>query len=192
MAKTLIAVLLAATASSAALAAGGTIAGKVDATPAKFLPDTVVYLKEVPGEYKATTHKMDQKGMKFIPRILLLTAGDSVRFLNNDAVDHNVMSTDGEGYNLGLFPKGEAREQKFDKAGAYTQLCSVHPEMLAYVFVGQNPYSAIVDKHGKYTLKDVPPGNYQLAVWNPTLKAEEQAVVVEAGKAAKADFTLAR
>jgi plastocyanin len=184
--------LLVLIASGAALAAGGTITGKVDATPAKYLTDTVVYLKEVPGDYKPTTHKMDQKGMKFIPRILIITAGDTVKFLNSDGVAHNVMSTDGEGYNLGMFPKGESRDQKFDKPGTYAQLCSVHPEMLAYVFVGQNPYAAAVDKQGNYTIKDVPPGNYQLAVWNPSLKAGEQAVAVEAGKTATMDFALAR
>ncbi|HET9599390.1 MAG TPA: hypothetical protein VFP65_27700, partial [Anaeromyxobacteraceae bacterium] len=50
-----------------ALAEGGTVKGKVDATPPKYLEDTVVYLKEVPGSYAKKTHAYDQKGMRFIP-----------------------------------------------------------------------------------------------------------------------------
>ena len=173
---------------------GGTITGKVEATPAKYLKESVVYLKEVPGPHTAKTVTMDQKGMEFRPHLLAITAGDTVKFLNNDGVDHNVNSPDGETYNLGMFPKGESKDYKFEKAGNYTQLCSAHPEMLAYVFVGQNPYSAVVDKKGHYTIKNVPPGNYQLAVWNGNskLKAEEQAVVVAAGKTVKGDFALAK
>ena len=148
-------------AQSARAAGGGSVAGKVSATPEKYLKDSIVYLKEVPGAYAPKTHAMDQKGMEFRPHILLITVGDSVKFLNSDGVDHNVYTPDGEAYNLGVFPKGQVREHKFTKAGAYTQLCSIHPEMLAYIFVGQNPYAAAVKKDGSFKIENVPPGTYQ-------------------------------
>ena len=176
-----------------ARADGGTITGKVDVQPAKYLEDTVVYLKSVPGTYAPKKVAMDQKGMKFIPRLLTITGGDTVRFLNSDAVAHNVYSPDGESYNLGSFAKGEEASYTFKKTGTYTQLCSIHPEMLAYIFVGQNPYSAAVDSKGNYTLKDVPPGNWQLAVWNANkLKAPEQSVTVVAGKTVVQNLTVKR
>jgi hypothetical protein len=53
-------------ASGAALAAGGTVTGKVDATPAKYLEETVVYLKGAVGTHAPQAASMDQKGMKFI------------------------------------------------------------------------------------------------------------------------------
>lgn len=177
---------------SASAAGGGAVAGKVTATPDKYLKDTVVYLKEVPGDHAPKTHALDQKGMEFRPHILLITTGDSVKFLNSDGVDHNVYSPDGEAYNLGVFSKGQSREHQFTKAGAYTQLCSIHPEMLAYIFVGQNPYAAAVKKDGSFRIESVPPGTYQLAVWNPKLKAEDASITVTAGKAASAGFALAR
>ncbi len=177
---------------NAAMAAGGTISGKVTATPEKYLKDTVVYLKEVPGTYPAKSHTMDQKGMEFRPHILLATVGDTVKFLNNDGVDHNVYSPDGEAYNLGMFPKGQSRDHVFATPGVYTQLCSVHPEMLAYIFVGQNPYAAVVGKDGSFHIDNVPAGSYQVAVWNPKLKADDASVTVAAGKGAKVDFALAR
>jgi plastocyanin len=176
----------------AAFAGGGTVTGKVTATPPKFLEESVVYLKEVKGDYPKKTVPMDQKGMKFIPHVLAITAGDTVKFLNNDKVDHNVFSPDGEAYNLGMFPAGQGRERPFAKAGVYQQLCSVHPEMLAFIFVGQNPYSAVVDAKGEFKIKDVPPGTYQLAIWNSKLKAPEQAITVVEGKPVEASFALKR
>ncbi len=189
----LLAAVLGVTLSPAALAQGGTIKGKVDVTPAKYLEDTVVYLKEVPGTYPAKTHSMDQKGMKFIPRIVTATVGDTVKFLNSDTVAHNVYSPDQESYNLGTFKQSEAASYTFKKPGAYTQLCSIHPEMLAYVFVGQNPYAAAVDSKGNFTITDVPPGTWQLAVWNANkLKAAEQPVTVTAGKTVTQKISIKR
>ncbi len=164
-----------------AAAQTGTITGKVEATPPKYLPDTVVYLKDVPGNYPPKTLTEDQKGMKFEPHILVAVKGDTVNFLNHDNVAHNVYSPDNEGFNLGTFKQNETRSYKFDSTGAYTLLCSIHPEMLGYVFVGQNPHAAAVDAKGNYTIKDVPPGTYKLAVWNPQLKAPEKSVTVAAG-----------
>lgn len=180
-------------AASAAAADGGTVSGKVEATPAKYLADTVVYLKSVPGTYAPRVHQMDQKGLKFIPTILVVTQGDSVKFLNNDSVAHNVYSPDGEAYNLGTFKQNEDASYTFKKAGVYSQLCSIHPEMLAYVWVGQNPYAAAVDAKGHYSIKDVPPGTYQLAVWNAAkLKAPDKSVTVTAGKAAEENLSIKR
>ncbi len=179
-------------ASTPALAAGGTITGKVEATPPKYLEDTVVYLKEVSGTFPKRTEKMDQKGMKFLPHVLTVTQGDTVDFLNHDNVAHNVYSPDNEGYNLGTFKQNETRSHTFDKEGAYTQLCSIHPEMLGYIFVGQNPYAAAVDAKGKFTIKDVPPGTYQLEAWNPKLKAPAKSVTVAAGQTVTENLALKR
>ncbi len=176
-----------------ARADGATISGKVDATPPKYLPDTVVYLKTVAGTHPPRQVSVDQRGMKFIPHIVTITEGDTVRFLNNDNVAHNVYSPDGEGYNLGTFKQNEDASYTYKKAGVYSQLCSIHPEMLAYVFVGQNPYAAAVDAAGKYEIKGVPPGTYQLAVWNAAkLKAAEKPVAVTAGKTSEVNLSIHR
>src|SRR5512140_3743854 len=110
---------------------GGTITGKVDASPAKYLEESVVYLKSVPGSYTGKTTSVDQKGMKFIPHVVAITAGDTVKWENHDAMDHNVFSTDNEGFNLGSFKPNESRTYTFKKENvSYSELCSVHPEML--------------------------------------------------------------
>ena len=178
---------------SVALAADGTITGKVDVTPAKYLEETVVYLKGVKGLERAPeTRSMDQKAMTFIPHVLVISRGDTVNFLNHDNVAHNVYSPDNEGYNLGSFKQDEQRSFKFQKEGAYTQLCSLHPEMLAFIFVAPGPHAAAVDKKGNFTITHVPPGTYQLAVWNSHLKAPDKPVTVAAGQTVTENLSLKR
>ncbi len=176
----------------AALAAGGSITGTVAATPAKYVEETVVYLKDAPATHAPSTVIMDQKGLRFIPHVLAVTVGDTVKFTNQDPVAHNVMCPEPDGYNLGTFETHKDGTHTFTKPGAYTQLCALHPEMLAFVFVGPNPFSATVDKDGHFTIKDVPPGTYKLAVWNSRLKGQDQSITVVAGKPTTANIAIQR
>jgi plastocyanin len=176
-----------------ALADGGTLTGKVEVVPARFASETVVYLKDLKVPPTAA-HKVaiDQKGMRFIPHVVALEVGDTVEFLNHDAVEHNVFTPDHEGYNLGMIKPSASGTYQFSKPGVYTQLCSVHAEMLAYIFVGENPYQAVIDAKGAFRIDHVPPGTWQVAVWNSHLKAPEQSVTVAEGKTAQVNFTLKR
>lgn len=179
-------------AATSALAEGGTISGKVEATPPKFAEESVVYLKDAKPSGAPRTVSMDQKNLKFVPKVLAVGKGDIVKFLNHDGVAHNVYSPDGEAYNLGTFKPNEERTHTFEQEGAYTQLCSIHPEMLGFVFVAPTAYAAAVDAKGHYVIKDVPPGTYKVAVWNSHLKAPDKPVTVAAGKTVEVDFAVKR
>ena len=171
--------------------ADGVITGTVEAKPAKFLKDTIVYVKSIPGaKLDAKTFEIDQMGMTFAPHLVLLAVGDSVKFHNHDKVDHNVTSPEGN-YDLGSWGTGATKDHKFDTAGVFSQVCKLHPEMLAYVFVGQNRAAAQIDDSGAFTISGVPAGTYELDVWNPKLKAAAQKIVVTDGKVT-AHFALAR
>jgi plastocyanin len=184
------ATLLALALAPALAAAGGTVAGKVDVTPARFQDETVVYLKAVPGKRPPARHAMDQNGMKFVPFVLTVTKGDAVEFLNNDGVEHEVFSPDGERFNLGKFLFGDKRAYTFERPGLYEIKCSLHPMMQAWVFVGENPYAAALDRKGRFRIEDVPAGTYQLALWNAHVKAPERTVTVADGQTVEQTFSL--
>lgn len=173
-------------------AADSTVTGTVDAKPSKFLKDTIVYVKAVPGtKNTAQTFTIDQKNMEFTPRIVLAATGDTVKFTNSDKVDHNVMSPDAK-YDLGTKPTGSTIEHVFKDAGVFSQVCKIHPEMLAYVFVGQNRFASTVDDKGTFKIAGLPPGSYELDVWNPKLKAPAQTIKVTADGASNIKFSLTR
>jgi len=174
--------LLLVASSSVAAAEGGTITGKVEATPSKYLEETVVYLKGPKGAARPEVKVMDQRAMAFVPHVMAITVGDTVKFQNHDGVVHNVYSPDNEGFNLGSFKKDEERSYTFGQEGSYSQLCSMHPEMLAFIFVAPTPYKAVVDKKGNFTISNVPAGAWQVAVWNSRLKAPDKGVTVVAGQ----------
>lgn len=154
-------------------AAAGTITGSVKL---KGEGPVLVYVDSAPGTFAAPKDHahIDQKGMRFLPNLLPIVVGTTVDFANSDSVNHNVFSPDNEGYNLGTWPKGQSKSYTFKKTGVYTQLCSIHPEMEAFVVVLQNPYYAVVDKDGNFKIADVPDGHYSLKVFAKRLKKAEK------------------
>jgi plastocyanin len=176
-------------------AGGGTIQGTVKATGLASNADAVVYIQQAPGTASpGTPVEMDQRKMQFIPHVLPVVAGTTVKFLNSDPTPHNVFSPDGEKYNLGTWPQGQTKDHAFAKCAkapcVYVQLCRVHPEMEGYVVVLQNPFFATTSKDGQYKIDNVPPGTYSVAVWHAKGKSPPKPVTVDATKPAVVDFTL--
>ena len=178
--------------------ADGTITGTVKVAGQASNADVVVYVQQAPGTFTppAKPVPMDQKQYQFIPHVLPVIAGATVKFLNSDPTPHNVFSPDNEKYNLGTWPEKQTKDYAFNKCSklpcVYTQLCRVHPEMEGYVVVLQNPFFGVSGKNGEYKIENVPPGSYTLAVWHYKTKAQPRPVTVEAGKPLTVDFVLGR
>ena len=180
----------------------GSIKGSVAASGVKSPEDVVVYIETAPGEQKppADPAVMDQKKLTFMPKVLPIVKGTTVKFQNGDPLLHNVFwnrSDDGTytPTNLGTWGQGSTKTFTFDKLGYVGLLCNIHPEMEGYIVVLQNPYFAVVGKDGSYEIKDVPPGKYVVKTWYSKpkkLKSKSAPVTVEAGKAAKSDFALGK
>lgn len=126
---------------------------------------------------------MDQKNLAFEPHVLPVAAGASVDFPNSDQVRHNVYSpaTSVKRFNLGTYPAGTIKTERFDQPGVVPLLCNVHSEMSGFILVVNTPYYTTTDKYGRFTLKDVAPGKYVLRTWHEKIKSAEQPIVVAAG-----------
>lgn len=78
----------------------------------------------------AETHEVGQKNKEFTIEKLTIKKGDTVSFINLDSFYHNVFSlSDAKLFDLGSYPKGEAREVVFDVAGEVEIECAIHPNM---------------------------------------------------------------
>ncbi|MGR3309268.1 MAG: beta-sandwich domain-containing protein [Candidatus Brocadiales bacterium] len=174
----------------------GTITGKVITKKAKFRRDCVVYIEKVEGNFPLPKEHpiMDQSDLAFIPHVLPILVGTPVDYLNSDPISHNVFSPDevADKVNLGTWETGTIRSYTFTKLGSAVMLCNVHAEMEAYVVVLQNPYFFKTQKDGKFTISNVPPGEYVLKVWNKRFKGEDAKVVVKAGETVSVDMRLTK
>ena len=175
------------------LAIAGSVAGKVSGAAA----GSVIWVDDPSAkpEVPSKPFVIDQKGLLFIPHVLVVPVGATVGFLNSDSVAHNVFWTGISGnkklgHNLGTWPKGEKRTFKFDNPGVVPLLCNVHPEMSAYVVVVSSSHYATTDASGEYTIENVPDGAHNVAVWHEGMKQQSKQVTVSGNT--KADFTLTK
>ena len=141
---------------------------------------------------QVSTRRIAQQGATFSPHILPVVAGTTVEWPNEDDIFHNVFSvSDAKSFDLGLY-KGNPPEKRvtFDKPGRVDVYCSIHQNMHCVVYVLENPFFAITDQRGKYTITGVPPGTYKLKAWHERLPFAEQKITVPAEGEVKADFVL--
>jgi len=159
--------------------------------------ETVVYLipevaagKVAPGDSVI----IDQRELRFVPRVVAIPTGTVVRFRNSDPVLHNVFSPPriGADFNLGMYPRPESREAVFNEPGLKVILCHVHPEMVAYVLVVPTRLIAIPDQNGEFLFAAVPPGRYRIMAWRPRTPQVERMVEVTAGGTVRTELELAR
>jgi plastocyanin len=153
-------------------ASAGTLSGSVKGAQGQ----SVVYLEALQAGAAAPAagqaYKMDQKGMKFIPHVLVVPLGATVEFDNDDAGAHNVRwaSIGGQtrfGHNLGTFGAGQKASWKFEHAGVVPLMCTMHPDMSAYIIVAPSPYYAETDQIlGDFFIQNVPDGQYKAVVWH--------------------------
>jgi len=191
MSRKVFGILLAITALAAG-AVAGTIEGKVSAG------NSVVYVDSIAGKtFPAPTKNVlvSQRGLAFVPHIVVVQQGTTVDFRNDDSVQHNVFwpSVGGnkkDGHNMGTWPKGDSRPFKFDHPGVVPLLCNVHSEMSGFIVVSPTPYFAQTDSTGNFKIENIPDGKYTVVAWHEGSKSQSKPV--EVAGTAKVDFTIAK
>jgi hypothetical protein len=126
---------------------------------------------------------IEQRGRRFAPRIMAVPVGSTVSFPNFDPVFHNVFSrSEARPFDLGIYPKGEAREVKFTREGILRIGCNLHANMVAHLVVVAAPHYAPTDVGGAFRFKRLAPGRYRLRAWSERARAPvTQVVTVKPG-----------
>jgi plastocyanin len=132
---------------------------------------------------------IEQKGFRFLPPVVAVQAGTTVRFVNDDPEPQDVYSPEGR-YNLGVWPTGGSRDFVFEKPGAYRQLSNIHPDMLGWIVVLGTPLFAVTDEDGRFEIRDVPAGPYRLEAWYEERDGLEREIVVEPPEPLELELTV--
>ncbi len=150
--------------------------------------DAVVYAKGTAATSGLAKKRaiIDQRDKQFIPYVTALQVGTSVLFPNNDNIRHHVYSlSPAKKFELPLYAGVPADPVIFDKEGFVTLGCNIHDWMIAYVAVLATPYFQITGKEGRALLRDLPPGQYLVEVWQPSIKGAPEQFAQHVDLAAK-------
>lgn len=149
------------------------------------LANAVVYIKSGLGDRgfaaPETPVVLDQRGCLYAPHVAAVMEGQPLEFRNSDAEAHNVHGRPqtADGWNFLMSRPGSTRDVTIDKPEVGIPVgCDIHPWMRAYVSVFDHPYFAVTGGDGAATLKPLPPGPYEVAVWHETLGTLVQPVTV--------------
>jgi plastocyanin len=187
----LIACLAAATASTA-----GTVAGRVEliekgGKKADDVSEAVVWIEGVKVKPQPLTAEIRMKGKAFIPHVLAIPVGGTVKFPNDDAIFHNVFSVSGDNrFDLDLYKKPKAGLWTAQHPGVVRVYCNIHPQMSAIIVVHDNPFFTMAGRDGRFALEGVPAGSYRITAWHERADPVSVDVVVPAEGQATTNLTL--
>jgi plastocyanin len=125
---------------------------------------------------KIAPEAVDQVDKQFLPYVKPVYVGSKVWFPNKDNVRHQVYSfSPAKKFELPLYAGSQAPPVLFDKPGVVVLGCNIHDWMVGYVYVSETPFFAKTESAGTATLEDLPPGEYLLRIWHPSMEQAEEA-----------------
>jgi plastocyanin len=136
---------------------------------------------------------LDQKGCEYQPHIVLMPAGGELDIENSDGILHNIHTYSDKN------PPVNRAQPKFKKSITETfkdperikLSCDVHGWMQGWLIVEDDPYYAVTDEKGAFKITDVPPGDYEVKVWQEKLGESTQKITVKPGADTVVNFELA-
>lgn len=149
------------------------------------LANVIVYLEGVPASDGSSRERivMDQQGCQYLPHVVALQVGQTLRVTTSDPVFHNVhyLSERNGTQNIGLPAAGDFHDFTFDQPEFIRLRCDVHPWMSAWVGVLESPFFAVTDLEGSFDIGRIPPGQYTLVTWHELFGEQRTPVTLAQG-----------
>jgi hypothetical protein len=162
------------------------------------LANVIVYLKDITKGRGAPSEPLALVNTKcmFSPRAQGAMVSEQVKISSDDTVLHNTHPQNAETnatiFNIALPFKGFSVTKPLPSMPMMIKVkCDAHEWMHAWIMELDHPYFATTGADGHFTIKDVPPGTYTLAVWHEAAGEKSAPVVVAAGQTVKSKIALA-
>jgi plastocyanin len=156
----------------------------------------IVYLEPMEiEEHRAQSSRVatiSQRGRALHPGFVVVTAGEEVHFSNEDGIYHRFFSqSEPNSFDLVVAPDGEANAVRLNHPGEVLLYCSLHPWERGVVFVTPSPFFTTADSSGRYEIREVPPGRYQLRAWSQDAQSATQTVNLPEGTSVSIEISIA-
>jgi len=183
------------------------------------LKDVLVMLDGVQAgkPFEVSIPRVEARDCQFLPYVTVVRDGHGVEVVNMDPVMHDVQAYE-TSIELGarvLFNSplpmnhyhkrgdlhahhrhlpGESMLERIKLSKGrqiFLMQCGFHAYMESWAFAVSNPYYAVTDRSGSFTIANVPPGTYRLVAWHPQSgPPPPRRVVVEAGSRTAVSLSL--
>lgn len=134
---------------------------------------------------------LEQRGCMFVPRVIGLRTGQTLRVKNADPVSHNIhpVPKNNRDWNQQQTPGAPDLQRRFGFSEVMIPVkCNIHAWMRSYIGVLEHPYYAITNGDGEFTLHGLPPGDYTLAAWHEELGETTQPLTIRPSTTETAKF----
>jgi carboxypeptidase family protein len=160
--------------------------------PSGALANAVITLAGVKAKGPGAPPTILNEKCRFVPRVQVARPQASVTTTSTDPVLHTTNAQREDGrllFNIALPVPGMKISKPAGDAGVVRVSCNTHPWMHGWLVVTDD-MAAVTAADGKFTLRDVPAGTYELRVWHEALKGAPRKVTIGAGQTVVADFSL--
>jgi plastocyanin len=140
----------------------------------------------------AQNAEIDQSKCEYSPHVQVMAVNTEIALKNSDPILHNIQFFEGDNslFNIAQPVQGQVNKKKLEKTGTIYVECAVHGWMQGNVVVVDNPYYAVTDENGKFSIPDLPPGKYQVKIWHEYLGESTREITVAAKAATPLDADL--
>ena len=161
------------------------------------LKDVVVVVEGVQRgkPFTFTNAQIEANVCQFLPFVTVVSDKRQLSVTNRDPVSHDIQgyAYDQAGVDIVLHRPSLKSTGTTDIVHlvkgrkVFTMQCGMHPYMQNWGYAIDNPYYAVTDQNGAFSIGDLPPGTYRVKVWHPILGVQERELAVKPNDTATLD-----
>ena len=161
------------------------------------LMDVVVVVEGVQSgkPFTFTSAQVEANVCQFLPFVTVVSDKRQLIVTNRDPVSHDIQgyAYDQAGVDIVLHRPSLKATGTTDIVHlvkgrkVFTMQCGMHPYMQNWGYAIDNPYYAVTDSDGSFSIGALPPGTYRVKAWHPILGVQEREVAVTSNDTATLD-----
>lgn len=161
------------------------------------LKDVVVVVEGVRSgkPFTFTNAQVEANVCQFLPFVTVVNDKRQLTVTNRDPVSHDIQgyAYDQTGVDIVLHRPSLKATGTTDIVDlvkgrkVFTMQCGMHPYMQNWGYSIDNPYYAVTDSNGSFSIGDLPSGIYMVKAWHPILGIQERELTLEPNGVATLD-----